>query len=121
MQSSRPSQGPTRRRHERAAARVTVRWHNRSEEGVLAVLHDVSAEGLFLVPEGALPDGVSVGDSVWVVVPSGDHSETLSGTVRWRGFHPRHGLIGVGIQVEGRSLALIQRAFPFLLGAQPDI
>ena len=114
MQSTRPSQNPSRRRHERTSSYVTVRWHNRSEEGVEAVVHDVSVEGLFLVPEGQLPDSVSVGDPVWVVVPFSGQAETLSGVVRWRGFHPRHGLLGVGIQVEGRSLELIQRAFPGL-------
>lgn len=114
MQSHRPSTGPSRRRHERALANVTARWHNRSEEGVAAVIHDVSTEGLFLVPDGSMPESVDIGAVVWVVVPMSGQPATLSGTVRWKGFHPRHGMSGFGIRVEGPSVDLILRAFPFL-------
>ena len=117
MQSHRPSNAPSRRRHERITAHVTARWHNRSEEDVAAVILDVSTDGLFLVPEGSMPESVGNGSLVWVVVPSSGRTETLAGTVRWKGFHPRHAVSGFGIQVEGPSLELVLQAFPFLQSA----
>ncbi|HKU41415.1 MAG TPA: PilZ domain-containing protein [Polyangiales bacterium] len=112
MPNDAPSNAPTRRRHPRSASYVTVRWHNRAEEGVAAVVYDVSAEGLFLVPEGPLPETVRAGDPVWVVVPTQQREETLTGVVRWTGYHPAHHVIGCGIRVEGPSLELIRRVFP---------
>ncbi|MEY4581799.1 MAG: hypothetical protein RL701_6502, partial [Pseudomonadota bacterium] len=76
---------------------------------------DVSPEGLFLVPDTALSSQVSIGDPVWVVVPgpSGAH-ETLTGIVRWHGFHPAHKAPGCGILLDPPSLAIIARLFPDL-------
>lgn len=89
-----------------------MRWHNRREESVGAKIHDISAEGLFLVPEHDLPDSVRAGDAVWVVVSSEGKDETLAGTIRWRGFHPSHHVIGCGIQLDGNSLQLVEKLFP---------
>jgi hypothetical protein len=111
MQSD--SMSPSRRRHPRKATLVTVRWHNRAQEGVSAEIHDVSAEGLFVVPVGLLPDAVRAGDPVWVVVQTpGGQEETLTGTVRWRGFHPKHSVQGCGVQLDASSVEAIRRVLP---------
>lgn len=112
MQSSRPSQNPTRRRHPRTPVQVLVHWHNRCEEAVEAEIFDVSAEGLFVVSAKPLPEAVDAGDVVWVSVPSSAGEEVLTGTVRWRGFHPTHNLPGVGIELDERGHKLVQRLFP---------
>ena len=103
-----------KRNHPRSRVLVLVRWHNRREEGVAAELCDVSAEGVFLVPTGALPDQVDVGDPVWVVVPAADGEKTLTGIVRWRGFHPSHELIGCGIKLDPSSHDVVRSLFPFV-------
>ena len=101
--------------HRRSRVLVLVRWHNRREERAAAEICDVSAQGLFLVPEGPLPDEVKAGDLVWVVVPVADGGEeTLTGTVRWRGFHPSHKNLGCGIQLDPASIEIIQRLFPIV-------
>jgi hypothetical protein len=111
MQSD--SKSPSRRRHPRKATLVTVRWHNRAQEGVSAEIHDVSAEGLFVVPVGLLPDAVRSGDPVWVVVrTAAGEEQTLTGTVRWRGFHPKHNVQGCGIQLDASCLAGLRRVLP---------
>ena len=112
MQSARPSQTPARRRHPRTPVHVLVHWHNRAEEGVEAEIYDVSAEGLFIVSSNPLPETVDTGDVVWVIVPSATGDETLTGTVRWRGFHPTHNLPGVGIELDQRGYTQIRRLFP---------
>jgi hypothetical protein len=112
MQSENPS--PTRRRHRRNPTLITVRWHNRAQEGVSAEIHDVSAEGLFVVPVGVLPETLRAGDPVWAVVrtPAGD--ETLTGTVRWIGYHPTHHVAGCGIQLDDSSRETIRRLLPIV-------
>jgi hypothetical protein len=115
VEDSMPSDSlsPSRRRHERTATRVTVRWHNRDQEGVSAQIHDVSAEGLFIVPVGLLPAALRAGDPVWVVVrtPTGEE-ETLTGTVRWHGFHPKHNVPGCGVLLDASSIAAMRRVLP---------
>lgn len=112
MQSLRPSQLPTRRRHPRTPVQVLVHWHNRYEEGVAAEIYDVSAEGLFIVSASPLPEAVDSGDVVWVIVPSAAGEEVLTGIVRWRGFHPTHNLPGVGVELDEHGHTLVQRLFP---------
>jgi len=112
MDASHPS--PPKRQHPRSRVLVVVRWHNRQEESVPAELCDVSAEGVFLVPTGPLPDNVSSGDPVWISVHTTAGDEVLSGTIRWRGFHPSHEATGCGIQLDPRSLGIVERIFPIL-------
>jgi hypothetical protein len=105
MQSARPSQNPARRRHPRTPVQVLVHWHNRCEEGVQAEIFDVSAEGLFIVSSHPLPESVDTGDVVWVIVPNASGDETLTGTVRWRGFH-------LGIELDQKGYTQVRRLFP---------
>jgi hypothetical protein len=112
MQSSRPSQGPTRRRFPRTPVQVQVRWYNRWEEGVAAEVYDISAEGLFVVSAHPLPEAVDTGDIVWVVMPTAMGEEVLTGTVRWRGFHPTHNLPGVGVELDEQGYGQIRRLYP---------
>jgi hypothetical protein len=91
---------------------VLVHWHNRYEEGVAAEIYDVSAEGLFVVSAHPLPEAVVAGDVVWVVVPGSAGEEVLTGTVRWRGFHPTHNVLGVGIELDQQGYTQVQRLFP---------
>lgn len=99
---------------------VLVHWHNRYEEGVAAEIYDVSAEGLFVVSATPLPDAVDAGDVVWVIVPSAEGDQVLSGTVRWRGFHPTHTLPGVGILLDEHGQHLVQRLFPATTSIPPN-
>jgi hypothetical protein len=103
-----------KRSYPRSRVLVFVRWHNRREEGVSAELCDVSAEGVFLVPAGALPDQVDVGDPVWIIVPVAEGEKTLTGVVRWRGFHPSHELIGCGIKLDPGSYEIVRGLFPIV-------
>lgn len=89
-----------------------MHWHNRYEEGASAEIYDVSAEGLFVVSATPLPEAVDAGDVVWVIVPNAAGEEVLTGTVRWRGFHPTHNLPGVGIELDHHGQQLVQRLFP---------
>ena len=114
MQSLRPSAKPAQRRHPRTNVHVTVRWFNRAEEAVEAEILDASAEGVFVVSADPLPDAVGPGDTVWVSVPSAGGSVTLTGTVRWRGYHPGHQLLGCGVQLEGQSVDMVRKLFPVL-------
>ncbi len=75
---------------------------------------DVSARGVFVVSTTALPDDVGAGDYAQVTVRTTYGQETLSGMVRWRGFHPAHEAIGCGIQLDEPSRAILQKLFPSL-------
>jgi hypothetical protein len=91
-----------------------VRWFNRAEEAAEAEILDVSSEGLFVVSVETLPDAVSPDDIVWISVPSAGGSVTLTGTVRWRGFHPGHHVLGCGIHLEPSSLETLHKLLPAL-------
>jgi hypothetical protein len=112
MQASTPSNRPVRRRHPRTPIQVSVRWHNRREEGVEAEILDISAEGLFLVSAHTLPESIDAGDLVWVSIPRAGGQEVLTGTVRWRGFHPHHEHPGCGVELDAESAAKVQQLFP---------
>ena len=91
-----------------------VRWFNRAEEAAEAQILDVSSEGLFVVSVDPLPDAISPDDVVWISVPSAAGSVTLTGTVRWRGFHPGHHVLGCGIHLDASSLETLQKLLPAL-------
>jgi hypothetical protein len=91
---------------------VLVHWHNRCQEGVEAEIYDVSAEGLFIVSSHPLPEAVDSGDVVWVIVPGATGEQVLTGTVRWRGFHPTHNLPGVGIELDQQGNLQVRQLFP---------
>lgn len=114
--SSPPSSpGPYDRRPPRSRVEVVVRWYSRQSEPVPAELCDVSADGAFLVPTGPFPERVSPGDPVWIsITTSSSDVETLSGTIRWRGFHPGHDALGMGIKLDRTSSAAIVKIFPVL-------
>jgi hypothetical protein len=112
MRSVSPSSIPAQRRHPRTKVHVTVRWFNRAEEAVEAEILDMSAEGVFVVSADPLPDAVGPGDTIWISVPSAGDDVTLTGTVRWRGFHPGHQVLGCGIHLEGQSLEIIRKLLP---------
>ena len=97
MRSTSPSSIPAQRRHPRTRVHVSVRWFNRAEEEVEAEILDMSEEGVFVVSADPLPDAVGAGDTVWISVPSSGGSVTLTGSVRWRGFHPGHQVLGCGV------------------------
>jgi PilZ domain len=120
MQASKPSVRPSRRRHPRVPIHVKVRWHNRRDEGVEAEIYDISAEGLFLVSSHPLPESVDGGDLVWVVIPRAQAEVVLTATVRWRGYHPRHEVPGVGVELDEDSAARIQELFPAAVSMAPD-
>jgi hypothetical protein len=84
---------------------------NRENEGQSAEIFDVSASGFFIVPTGAFPESVGVGDSVWVVVQQPDGAKTLTGTVRWRGYSQVHNAIGCGVLLDRRCLDLAATIF----------
>jgi hypothetical protein len=88
-----------------------VRWVNRESEGQPAELCDVSASGFFVVPSGAFPESVRVGDAVWVVVEDPNGDRTLTGTVRWRGYSQEHNAIGCGVLLDPSCLALAAAIF----------
>ena len=120
MRSTSPSSLPTQRRHPRTNVHVTVRWFNRAEEAAEAEILDVSAEGLFIVSVEPLPDAVGPDDVVWISVPSAGGGVTLTGTVRWRGFHPGHHVLGCGIHLEAPSLEILRRLLPSLTSTRPQ-
>ena len=78
---------------------------------------DLSAQGVFVVATGALPDDVGAGDGMQITLPTRLGEETLTGIVRWRGYHPVHQAIGCGIQIDQASMAVLARLFPVLRGA----
>jgi hypothetical protein len=100
-----------RRCDPRSPRLVCVRWVNRENEGQAAEIFDVSASGFFMVPTGAFPESVGVGDSVWVVVQQPDGDKTLTGTVRWRGYSQIHDAIGCGVLLDPGCLALAATIF----------
>ncbi len=75
---------------------------------------DVSAQGVFVVATSALPDDVGAGDRMRITLRTPSGEESLTGTVRWRGFHPAHEAIGCGIQLDEASMAVVARLFPVL-------
>ncbi len=103
-----------RRVYPRHRVRVAVLWRNRPGETMPGEICDVSVNGLFLVSTTALPDDVGVGDRTQVVVRSGNREEILAGIVRWRGYHPQHGAIGCGLQLDEASVKVMARLFPAL-------
>lgn len=75
---------------------------------------DVSAQGVFVVATSALPDDVGTGDLTQITLKTQLGEETLTGIVRWRGFHPLHQAIGCGIRLDEASIATVARLFPAL-------
>ena len=100
-----------RRRDPRSLRLVHARWVNRENEGQPAELRDVSVSGFFLVPTGAFPESVGVGDPIWVVVQETDGAKTLTGTVRWRGYSQILDAIGCGVLLDPGCLALAATIF----------
>lgn len=100
-----------RRRNPRGLRLVHVSWVNRESDGQPAELCDVSASGFFVVPTGAFPESVGVGDHVWVVVQAPDGAKNLTGTVRWRGYSQIHDAIGCGVLLDPGCLALAATVF----------
>ena len=78
---------------------------------------DVSAQGIFVVATSALPDEVGAGDLTQITLKTQQGEETLTGIVRWRGFHPLHQAIGCGIRLDEASMATVARLFPALTAA----
>jgi hypothetical protein len=112
MKLDRPK--PERRIYPRHRVRVAVLWHNHRAEPVPGEICDVSVEGLFLVATSALPDEVGVGDSLRITLRTQAGEETMTGIVRWRGFHPTHEAIGCGILLDEASVKVLHRLFPVL-------
>jgi hypothetical protein len=94
--------------------RVAVLWWNREEDLMPGEICDVSAQGVFVVATSALPDDIGVGAPTQITLKTQSGEETLSGIVRWRGFHPVHQAIGCGIQLDPASQAILPRLFPAL-------
>jgi hypothetical protein len=90
---------------------VRVRWVNRESEGQPAELCDVSVSGFFVVPSGAFPESVGVGDAIWVIVENSNDTQTLTGTVRWRGYSQEHNAIGCGVLLDPSCLGLAAKIF----------
>jgi hypothetical protein len=93
-----------------------VLWRNRKQEPMPGEICDVSAQGVFLVATSALPDDVGTGDFTQITLQTPSGEESLTGIVRWRGFHPLHQAIGCGIRLDEASMALVARLFPALRG-----
>jgi hypothetical protein len=109
-----------RRIYPRHRVRVAMLWKGRRPEPMSGEICDVSAQGLFVVSTTAIPDEVGVGDSTQITVSTESGRETLSGVVRWRGYHPAHQAIGCGIQLDKASAGVIVRLFPAVLEAGPS-
>jgi hypothetical protein len=75
---------------------------------------DLSVQGVFVVATSALPDDVGAGDRMQITLDTPTGEETLSGVVRWRGYHPVHQAIGCGIQLDQASMVVLARLFPVL-------
>ena len=103
-----------RRIYPRHRVRVAVLWWNREEDLMPGEICDVSAQGVFVVATSALPDDIGVGAPTRITLKTQSGEETLSGIVRWRGFHPVHQAIGCGIQLDPASQAILPRLFPAL-------
>ena len=74
----------------------------------------MSLEGVFVVATSALPDDVGAGDRMQIALRTPAGEETLSGVVRWRGYHPVHQAIGCGIQLDQESMVTLAQLFPVL-------
>jgi hypothetical protein len=98
--------------------RVAVLWRNRRQELMPGEICDVSAQGVFLVATTALPDDVGVGDLTQITLQTQSGEESLTGIVRWRGYHPLHQAIGCGIRLDEASIAVVARLFPALREAE---
>jgi len=103
-----------RRIYPRHRVRVAVLWRNRQQDPMAGEICDVSAQGVFVVATSALPDDVGTGDATQITLRTQLGEETLSGIVRWRGFHPLHQAIGCGIRLDEASIATVARLFPAL-------
>jgi hypothetical protein len=103
-----------RRIYPRHRVRVAVLWRNRQQDLMPGEICDVSAQGIFVVATGALPDDVGAGDLTQITLKTKLGEETLTGIVRWRGFHPLHQAIGCGIRLDEASAATVARLFPAL-------
>jgi hypothetical protein len=103
-----------RRIYPRHRVRVAVLWRNRQQEAMPGEICDVSAQGVFVVATSALPEDVGTGDSTEIILKTRSGEETLTGIVRWRGFHPLHQAIGCGIRLDEASAATVARLFPAL-------
>ena len=86
----------------------------RQDSPVSAEICDLSSQGMFVVATSALPDDVGTGDATQMVLTTAAGSATLTGIVRWRGFHPLHQSIGCGILLDEASAATLKRLFPHL-------
>ena len=105
-----------RRIYPRHRVRVAVLWRNRQQELMPGEICDVSAQGIFVVSTTALPDDVGTGDLTQITMQTQLGDETLTGIVRWRGYHPLHQAIGCGIRLDEASMAVVARLFPALHG-----
>ncbi len=105
-----------RRIYPRHRVRVAVLWRNRQQELMPGEICDVSAQGIFVVSTTALPDDVGTGDLTQITLRTQAGEETLTGIVRWRGYHPLHQAIGCGIRLDEASMAVVARLFPALHG-----
>jgi len=103
-----------RRIYPRHRVRVAVLWRNRQQDLMPGEICDVSAQGIFVVATSALPDDVGAGDLTQITLKTRLGDETLTGIVRWRGFHPLHQAIGCGIRLDEASAATVARLFPAL-------
>lgn len=103
-----------RRVYPRHRVRVAVVWRMRQDAPVAAEICDLSAQGMFVVATTALPDDVGTGDTTQIALTTAAGSATLTGIVRWRGYHPLHQAIGCGILLDESSAADLKRLFPHL-------
>jgi hypothetical protein len=103
-----------RRIFPRHRVRVAVVWRMRADSPVAAEICDLSSQGMFVVATSALPDDVGTGDPTQIALTTAAGSATLTGIVRWRGFHPLHQAIGCGILLDEASAATLKRLFPHL-------
>jgi hypothetical protein len=105
---------PERRIYPRHRVRVAVLWRDCQQDLMPGEICDVSAQGVFVVATSALPDDIGVGALTQITLKTQLGEETLTGMVRWRGFHPVHQAIGCGIQLDQPSQAIVARLFPAL-------
>jgi PilZ domain len=103
-----------RRIYPRHRVRVAVVWRTRGEEPIAAEICDLSAQGMFIVATSALPDDVGTGDATEISIATSSGRTTLTGIVRWRGYHPLHQAIGCGVLLDEPSAHELKRLFPGL-------
>ena len=110
-----PLSVPSERRiYPRHRVRVAVLWRNHQQELMPGEICDLSVQGVFVVATSALPDDVGTGNNTQITLRTHWGEETLTGIVRWRGYHPVHQAIGCGIQLDQASMAVLARLFPVL-------